>query len=352
MNSPASWEDIERLYHEALELGVRERKVLLARVSPALREEVESLLEADSRTGLLAAPPTHIAADLLDSQPGGLAAGERVADYAVESLISIGGMGEVYLARDVSPDTGGRPVALKILRRHLIVNTQAVDRFEREARAASALRHPNIVTVFKSGNSSAGLFIAMEWLDGSTFRAIMDAGRVEIARAMDWGGQAARALSAAHAAGILHRDMKPENIMLCKDGVVKILDFGLARHDGALVPEPSSVGASGTISGTLSGTLLYMPPEILRGETATSASDVFSLGAFLYELAAGKHPFAGDTPLDVFEAIECRPVAAIGSLRNSIPGDVDRLIFRMLDRSPSGRPSASEVCEVLERQTR
>ena len=164
-----------------------ERKALLARASPALREEVESLLEADSSAGLLAAPPTHVAADLLDGQPSGLAAGQRVADYEVESLISIGGMGEVYLARDPQ----GRPVALKILRRHLIVNAQAVDRFETEARAASALCHPNIVTVYESGKSPAGLFIAMEWVDGSTFRAIMDAGPVEIAQAMDWGGQAA-----------------------------------------------------------------------------------------------------------------------------------------------------------------
>jgi serine/threonine protein kinase len=168
---------------------------------------------------------------------------------------------------------------------------------------------------------------------------------------MDWGGQAARALSAAHSAGILHRDMKPENIMLRKDGVVKILDFGLARDGGAVGPEPSSMGASGTISGTLSGTLLYMPPEILRGETATSASDVFSLGAFLYELTAGQHPFAGPTPLDVFEAIECRPVAAIGSLRNGVPQEVDRLILGMLDRRPDARPSAREVCDVLGKNT-
>jgi eukaryotic-like serine/threonine-protein kinase len=344
MNPPAAWEEIERLYHEALELPVCEREALLARASPALREEVESLLEADSNAVLLATPPTHIAADLLDGQPGGLAAGERVADYEVESLISIGGMGEVYLARD----TKGRPVALKILRRHLIVNPQAMDRFETEARAASALCHPNIVTVYESGKSPAGLFIAMEWLDGSTFRAIMDAGQVEIAQAIDWGGQAAGALSAAHMAGILHRDVKPENIMLRKDGVVKILDFGLARHDGAVVgPEASSMGASGTISGTLSGTLLYMPPEILRGETATSASDVFSLGAFLYELTAGQHPFAGETPLDVFEAIECRPVAPIGSLRNGVPQEVDQLVLRMLDRRPASRPSAREAREVL-----
>jgi len=344
MNPPPAWEEIERLYHEALELPVCERKALLARASPALREEVESLLEADSNPGLLAAPPTHVAADLLNAQSG-LAGGQRVADYEVISPISVGGMGEVYLARD----TQGRPVALKILRRHLIVNAQAVGRFETEARAASALCHPNIVTVYESGKSPAGLFIAMEWIDGSTFRAIMNAGQVAIAQAMDWGGQAARALSAAHTAGILHRDMKPENIMLRKDGVVKILDFGLARHGAAVGPERSSMGASGTISGTLSGTLLYMPPEILRGETATSASDVFSLGAFLYELTAGQHPFAGETPLDVFEAIECRPVAAIGSLRNGVPQEVDRLILRMLDRHPGGRPSAREACEVLGR---
>jgi serine/threonine protein kinase len=343
MNPPA-WEDIEQLYHQALDLPLSERKALLARASPALREEVESLLEADSSAGLLAASPTHVAADLLDGQPSGLAAGQRVADYQVESLISIGGMGEVYLARDRQ----GRPVALKILRRHLIVSAQAVDRFETEARAASALCHPNIVTVYESGESPAGLFIAMEWVDGSTFRAIMDAGPVEVAQAMDWGGQAAGALSAAHSAGILHRDMKPENIMLCKDGIVKILDFGLARHGGgAVVPEPSSMGASGTISGTLSGTLLYMPPEILRGETATSASDVFSLGTFLYELIAGRHPFAGETPLDVFEAIECRPMAAIGSLRTGVPPAIDRLILRMLDRRPDGRPSAGEVRELF-----
>jgi eukaryotic-like serine/threonine-protein kinase len=343
MNPPTQWEEIERLYHEALELPLGERNTLLARASSALREEVESLLEADSKAGLLAEPPTHVVADLLDGQPSGLAPGQRVADYEVESLISIGGMGEVYLARDRE----GGQVALKILRRHLTLSAQAVDRFETEARAASALCHPNIVTVYESGESPAGLFIAMEWVDGSTFRAIMDAGRVEMAQAMDWGGQAARALSAAHTAGILHRDMKPENIMLRKDGVVKILDFGLARDGGAVGSEQSSMGASGTISGTLSGTLLYMPPEILRGENATSASDVFSLGAFLYELTAGQHPFAGETLLDVFEAIECRPVAAIGSLRSAVPQEVDRLILRMLDRRPGGRPSAREVCDVL-----
>jgi serine/threonine protein kinase len=342
MNRNAPWEEIERLYYEALDLPERERKVLLARADAAVREEVESLLDADSSAGLLSAPPIHLAADLLNGQPG-LPTGHRVANYEIESLISIGGMGEVYLARD----TAGNPVALKILRRHLIANAQAVDRFETEARAASALRHPNVVTVHEFGKSEAGLFIAMEWLDGSTFRAIMDAGEVGIAPAIDWAGQAARGLSAAHAAGILHRDIKPENILLCKDGVVKILDFGLAR-DGGPRAEPNSMGASGTISGSLSGTLLYMPPEIFRGEAATSASDVFSLGAFLYELFAGRHPFAGATPLDILEAIECRPVASAGSMRAGVPRAVDEVILRMLDREPGGRPTAKEVWEVLQ----
>jgi serine/threonine protein kinase len=338
-----SWEEIERLYHEVLDSPASEREALLAAADPALREEVCSLLEADSSEGLEASPPVHLAADLVNEQPSGLAPGERVAGYQVDSLISVGGMGEVYLARDA----GQEPVALKILRRHLLVNVQAVERFETEARAASALRHPNIVTVYESGRSDVGLFIAMEWVNGSTFRAIIDRGDVEVADAIHWWAQAADALAAAHSAGVLHRDMKPENIMLTKDGVVKILDFGLARHGDSLGPEPDAMGASGTISGTLSGTLLYMPPEILRGETATSASDVFSLGAVLFELTAGKHPFAGETPLDVFEAIECRPVTPVSSLRGGVPREVDQLILRMLDRRPDVRPSAAEACRVL-----
>jgi eukaryotic-like serine/threonine-protein kinase len=344
VNSGPAWEDVERLYYEALEAPASDRKALLARAEPALRAEVESLLEAGCQTGLLATPPTHLAADLLDGHPGGLAAGERVGNYEVKSLISIGGMGEVYLARDLQ----GEPVALKILRRHLIVNVQAVDRFETEARAASALRHPNIVTIYESGRSQAGMFIAMEWLDGSTFRAIMNAGEVKLRDAIDWAAQAAAALAAAHQAGILHRDIKPENVMLLKDGTVKILDFGLARHGVPVGPELSATGASGTISGTLSGTLLYMSPEILRGEIATSASDVFSLGALLYELTAGRHPFAGETPLDVFEAIELRAVAPASSVRSGVPPALDTLLLGMLDRKTNLRPSASEVCRTLQ----
>jgi serine/threonine protein kinase len=344
VNSSADWEEIERLFHETVDLPVDERQARLASVGALLRTEVESLLKADDESSFVA-PPVHLAADLLECQPSALAPGQCIGKYEIESLITIGGMGEVYRARD--PE--GAPVALKMLRRHLVASPQAVDRFETEARAASALQHPNIVTIYESGESAAGLFIAMEWVDGFTFRELIHTGPVNCVQAINWGGQAARAVAAAHAAGILHRDIKPENIILGKDGVLKILDFGLARLAGPVRLEANSAGASGTISGTLSGTLLYMPPELFRGELATTASDVYSLGALLYELWAGRHPFAAETPLEVFEAIECRVLAAPSTLCADIPPEIDTVILGMLDRDSALRPSAREACDVFSR---
>ena len=337
MSPSAAWDEIERLFHETVDLPEDEREARLASVIEPVRTEVESLLKADDKSSF-AVPPVHLAADLLECQPGALAPGHRVSKYEVESLLTVGGMGEVYRARD--PE--GAPIALKILRRHLVASPQAVDRFETEARAASALHHPNIVTVRESGESAAGLFIAMEWVDGFTFRELIHAGPVSCVQAIDWGGQASRALAAAHAAGILHRDIKPENLILSKDGVLKILDFGLARLAGPVRLEANSAGTSGTISGTLSGTLLYMPPELFRGELATSASDVYSLAALSPELWAGRHPFAAETPLEVFEAIECRVLAAPSTLRADIPAEIDELILGMLDRGPASQAAFSE----------
>jgi serine/threonine protein kinase len=342
VTAPAEWEEIERLFHETVDLSTDERRVRLASASARVKAEVESLLKAEDKASF-AASPVHLAADLLESQPSALGPGERVGKYKIECLITVGGMGEVYRAFD----SEGTPVALKILRRHLVGSPQAVDRFETEARAASALQHPNIVTVCESGESAAGLFIAMEWIDGPTFRELMQAGGVSNAQAIDWGRQAARAVAAAHAAGILHRDLKPENIILGKDGVLKILDFGLARLAGPVRLEANSSGASGTISGTLSGTLLYMPPELFRGEVATTASDVYSLGALLYELWGGRNPFAAETPLEVFEAIECRVLAAPSTLCAGIPAEIDALILRMLDRDPTLRPSAHGAYDMF-----
>jgi serine/threonine protein kinase len=343
------WHKIESFYLDASALAPADRAAFLDQAclgAHELRAEVESLLEADLKRGrFLDLPPSYLAADLLARHPGALSPGECVGDYEVHALISMGGMGEVYLSEDTR---SRRPAVLKILRRHLTADAHAVERFEREARAARALNHPNIVQVYEFGKSDAGVFIAMEWVDGQTWRALMSAGEVGLPKADDWSRQAAHALSAAHQAGIVHRDIKPDNIMLSNAGVVKILDFGLAKQAESVLPDVEASGASGTISGTLSGTLPYMSPELLRGEPASSASDVFSFGSVLYELFTGHHPFAGETPLDVFEAIECRTPAPPSSLRSGLPAALDRLLLAMLASQREERPSSALVAVELD----
>ena len=345
------WRQIEQIYLGASDLAISERHAYLDRACAGLpanvRQEIESMLAADSaNTGFLITPPSRVAADFLARNPGALTPGEQIRGYEIRELVSMGGMGEVYRADDLAK---GRAVALKMIRRHLIADARAAERFASEARAAGALQHVNVVAIYEFGNSDAGMFIAMEWVDGETWRAIMDARTIALPEAIAWSTQAARGLSAAHDAGVIHRDLKPENLMLNNKGVVKILDFGLARHTEAVIADIESSGASGTISGTLSGTLSYMPPELFRGESATSATDVFSLGSVLFELFCGVHPFAGETPLDIYEAIECRVPETPSTLRRGIPPEVDRLVLAMLDREREARPRAQEVAAELER---
>lgn len=341
------WAEVERVYLDACGLHGAARTAYLDDACAGraeLRAEVESLLAADEARGhFLEAPPSNLAADLLEKQPSVLESGEKVGGYVIRSLVSRGGMGEVYLAEEAR---SGKLVGLKFLRRHMTGDAHAAERFEREARAAGKLQHENIVRLIEFGHAEAGLFLAMEWVDGETWRLRMRGG-VSAAQALDWSRQAARGFAAAHEAGILHRDIKPENLMLSVEGVVKILDFGLARLGGEPVVDLEEAGSSGTISGTLSGTLPYMSPELLRGEPATKASDVFSFGSVVYELFTGRHPFAGETPLDVFEAIECRTPNAPSQLRAEISGELDGLLLSMLDREPETRPAMMEVAERL-----
>lgn len=345
--TPDEWQQIERIYFEAVLLGPRDRAAYLDTAcadATGIRSEVESLLAADTtRDGFLETPPTILAADLLEKHPGELRAGDCAGNYRVLRLVSKGGMGEVYLAQNIGND---RQIALKVLRNYLAVDSLAMERFKREADAAGALSHPNIVSVYEFGKSEAGMFLAMEWVDGHTWRELM-AQPIPLKDAQEWSRQGAEGLAAAHSAGIVHRDIKPDNIMLNRSGIVKLLDFGLARLAGPIGPEAWSVGSSGTISGTLSGTLPYMSPELLRGEPATAASDVFSFGSVMYEVFTGQHPFAGETPLDIFEAIECRTPVAPSLVRPGIPGSLDQLTLAMLDRDPAARPTSEEVATRL-----
>ena len=219
------------------------------------------------------------------------------------SLIGRGGMGEVYLAHDTRL---GRKVAVKLLRPDLTSNPDAVRRFEQEARAASSLNHPNIVTIYEIGELEDRRFLAMEFVDGRSLDAMLG-GPVSISSVAQIGAQLAQALAVAHAAGIVHRDIKPENIMVREDGYVKLLDFGVAR----LLSAPAAAEARRTMSGTSPGVdsrhaALHVARTGARRDGDRAPSDVFSLGVVLYELATGTHPFEAESTLGTLHAITSR----------------------------------------------
>src|SRR5712664_131577 len=219
-----------------------------------------------------------------------------LAHYSIVRKIGAGGMGEVYLAQDKKLD---RKVALKLLPDEVVSNQERMRRFVQEAKAASALNHPNIITIYEIGETDSRHFIATEFIDGETLRQRMRHGHLKLNDLLELAIQVAGALSAAHSAGIIHRDIKPENIMVRRDGYIKVLDFGLAKL--AEAPAPSTNTDAPTIArfesepGTILGTAFYMSPEQARGLKMDSRTDIFSLGVVVYELVTGNAPFAGDT---------------------------------------------------------
>ena len=276
-----------------------------------------------------------------------VAPGSRVGPYEIISFLGAGGMGEVYRARDTRLD---RDIALKLLAQNLTQNVRAVERFTREARATSALNHPNIVTVYEIGEAEAGRFIAMEFVTGRTLRAMAgDALPLEVVLRV--GEQVARALAVSHAAGIAHRDIKPDNIMVRDDGYVKVLDFGLARLDQARDDPFGGPTFAETEAGLLVGTLQYMSPEQAGadpyGSPVTTATDIFSLGLVLYELLTRRHPFASTAPVGVLHAIATEDPMPPSHLQPEIPAALDDLILRMLQKNPSMRPKATEAASIL-----
>jgi predicted ATPase/tRNA A-37 threonylcarbamoyl transferase component Bud32 len=265
-----------------------------------------------------------------------------VGPYELLGPLAEGGMGTIYRARDPRL---GRLVALKFLNEKLTRDPDAVERFLREARAASALNHPNIVTIYETGEDRDGRrFIAMELVAGATLRSITATWSVE--RFVEVAGQIARALAAAHATGIVHRDIKPENIMVRDDGLVKVVDFGLARLS-PLAQSESILTTAPTDAQTLVGTPRYMSPEQVRAERVSPASDIFSFGVVLYEWATGRHPFAGDTLIEVLQAIATAEPPTPSRLKPEVPAALDALILEMLRKDPAGRPTAVAIVERL-----
>lgn len=341
------YDEINNLLDALLNLPPQERPAFLQRScggDTSLQQTLEALLAAyESEDGFLDSPALLQLGQ--DPQPAQLStdlSGCVIAGYAILRPLGAGALAEVWLARD---NRLQRPVALKVLRTKFARDLNQVLRFEQEARAASNLNHPNIVTIHEIGNSDACHFIAQEFVDGVTLRKRLQNGALPLASTIDFASQVAGALAAAHNAGIIHRDIKPENLMIRTDGLVKVLDFGIARvieeaterendwrhaHDGLTTP------------GQVLGTVKYMSPEQARGLHLDARSDLFSFGVVLYEMATGKAPFSGATNADTLAAVLSHDPVPPSAQRADIPPELDQLIVRCLKKDRDQRIDSAE----------
>ncbi|MFY9550495.1 MAG: serine/threonine-protein kinase, partial [Thermoanaerobaculia bacterium] len=269
-----------------------------------------------------------------------LSAGTRLGPYEILDQIGAGGMGVVYRARDTRL---GREVAVKVLPESLSADSDRLRRFEQEARAASALNHPNIITVHDFGQQNGSPYVVSELLEGATLRERLTQGSPPARKAVDYGIQIAHGLAAAHEKGIVHRDLKPENVFVTQDGRVKILDFGLAK---LTQPEAADGGTkaptqAGTEPGVVLGTVGYMSPEQVRGQAADPRSDIFSFGAVLYEMLTGERAFRGESAIETMNAILKEEPPEISASRPHLSPALDRVVRRCLEKSPAERFQSS-----------
>ena len=262
-----------------------------------------------------------------------LAQGQRLGPYEIIGLIGAGGMGEVYRASDTRLH---REVAIKILPHDVAIDADRRQRFEHEAQAAARLEHPNIASVFDVGVNDGVPFIVSELIEGQSLRERLHAGRVEPSMIRSVGAQVAEALAAAHERGIVHRDVKPDNVLINSEGVVKVVDFGIAKVVGGTALSAMTVTSHGTAPGIVVGTASYMSPEQIRGDAVDHRSDIFSLGAVLYEMTIGARPFGGTTAAETMASVLRDEPGNLDELA-ALPGGLGALIMRCLDKRPSHR---------------
>jgi Tol biopolymer transport system component len=327
------WKEVQELYEAAIALAPEKRAEFLAQACPAdpgLRAEVRSLLAEQVDSFLESAPVSAIKT---------LSPGARLGNFEVVELIGRGGMGEVYRARDSRLK---RDVAIKILPAGLARDPDRIARFEREARAAGALNHPNIVAIYETGREGDTYWIASEVVAGESLAKAMERGPMAVGKAVEIATQLADGLAAAHAAGIVHRDLKPANIMVARDGRVKILDFGLAKQRRTAA---DSTTLSLTDEGTVMGTAGYMSPEQVRGEEVDQRSDLFSFGVILYEMLGGKRAFSGNSSVEVMNAILKEEPSELPA---SVPEAIAAIVSHCLEKLPERRfQSASDLGYAL-----
>ncbi|MBV8203119.1 MAG: protein kinase, partial [Acidobacteria bacterium] len=353
--NPERRQQVSGIFSAALERAPRERQEFLALACGAdvdLRREVASLLLAhDREESLRETPALRVASE----QPtagvpygadAGLAPGSCLGPYEVVELLGAGGMGQVYRARDPRLR---REVAIKVLSFRCLAHPEQLRRFEHEARAASALNHPNILAVFDIGSERGIPYLVTELLEGETLQGRIRGGPLPPRECLEVARQAAAGLAVAHEKGIVHRDLKPANLFLTRDSRLKILDFGLAKQTAYL--EDSAFSTAATVPGTVLGSAGYMSPEQVRGQEVDARSDLFSFGAVLYEMLAGSRAFTGASAAETMIAVLTQEPPALPAA-SAVPPAVESLLRRCLRKDPAERPQGSrELCACLEQLT-
>jgi serine/threonine protein kinase len=345
------WEKVEDIYHAALERDPDARDSFLAEACGSdeeLRTEVDSLLQYDSASAdFIETPAIQLEAQAIANEQNEEFLIKEIGPYRIESIISRGGMGDVFLAVDQRLD---RKVAIKLLSTQFTADSDRIARFKQEARTTSTLSHPNIVTLFEIGEIDDRHYIVTEYVEGETLRqriAAAPAHQIALHEALSIAIQVVDALAAAHQAGVVHRDIKPENIIIRKDGLVKVLDFGIAK----LTVSESEIRGEllTTQTGIIMGTASYMSPEQARGQKVDHRTDIFSIGAMLYEMLSGSRPFQGETAADVMAAVLIKQPTPLNLLVPNIPTSMQRVVERCLEKAPDGRfQTASDLGFLLQ----
>ncbi|HXI90655.1 MAG TPA: protein kinase [Blastocatellia bacterium] len=346
-NTTERLKKVQELFHAAVSLEPAARAAFLVEACESDRElldEVQSLISAHEREGsFIDSPAAKPIAEMLASVSSKPFVGQTVGSFKILSHLGRGGMGEVYLAQDSKL---GRKVALKLLPEEFTRREDLVRRFALEAKAASGLNHPNIVTVYEIGQTGSSQYIATEYIEGETLRQHFARGRMSLREVLDVVIQVGGALVAAHGAGIIHRDIKPENIMLRPDGYVKILDFGLAKAVSGALPgsrrpaadlEASTLVMMETEPGAMLGTIYYMAPEQARGLDVDARADIFSFGVITYEMLAGRRPFGGETNLDALISTLEKDPPPLANFAPDVPAELQRVVSKALRKNREDR---------------